>query len=203
MQQLTAYARSFESRCAERGEDFRRLGAGQSPQALFITCSDSRVVPSLITGAGPGDLFELRTAGNIVPEYRHGHPAGEPATIEYAVRVLGVRHIVICGHSHCGAVGAMVRDDDLSGAPSIQGWLDTAAPEWLRGAGAGAADGSSPEFADAVQRHALAQGERLRAYPCVAEGIAAGRLSLDVWFYEVHTGAVRSYRPETGAFQPL
>ncbi|MFG2138943.1 hypothetical protein [Streptomyces sp. NPDC048650] len=124
MQQLTAYARTFESRCAERGEDFRRLGA-------------------------------------------------------------------------------MVRDDDLSGAPAVQGWLDTAAPERLRGAGAHPVDGSAPEFADAVQRHALAQGERLRAYPCVAEGIAAGRLALDVWFYEVHTGAVRTHRPETGTFQPL
>ncbi|MEV0371193.1 carbonic anhydrase [Streptomyces sp. NPDC050636] len=200
MQQLTAYARTFESRCAERGEDFGRLGAGQSPQALFITCSDSRVVPALITGAGPGDLFELRTAGNIVPEYREEHPAGESATIEYAVRVLGVRHIVVCGHSHCGAVGALVRDDDLSDAPAIQGWLDAAAPEQLRGTGAG---GSSPEFADAVQRHALVQGERLRAYPCVAEAMAEGRLSLDVWFYEVHTGAVRSYRSEAGVFQPL
>ncbi|TJZ50356.1 carbonic anhydrase [Streptomyces piniterrae] len=203
MQQLTAYARSFESRCAERGEDFDRLGAGQSPQALFITCSDSRVVPALITGAGPGDLFELRTAGNIVPEYRQEQPAGETATIEYAVRVLGVRHIVVCGHSHCGAVGAMVRDDDLSGVPAVQGWLAAAAPEQSRGTGAGAAGGGSPELAEAVQRHALVQGERLRAYPCVAEAMAEGRLSLDVWFYEVHTGAVRGYRPEVREFQRL
>ncbi|MEU9483766.1 carbonic anhydrase [Streptomyces decoyicus] len=203
MQQLTAHARSFEARCAERGEEFHRLGAGQSPQALFITCSDSRVVPSLITGAAPGDLFELRTAGNIVPEYRPEHPAGEAATIEYAVRVLGVEHIVVCGHSHCGAVGALVRGEDLTGVPAVRGWLESAAGELSRGAGADAADPVTPELADAVQRHALAQAERLRAYPCVAEGIKAGRLFLDVWFYEVHTGAVRRHRPETGRFQPL
>ncbi|MGY5138671.1 carbonic anhydrase [Streptomyces nigrescens] len=200
MQQLTAHARSFENRCAERGEEFRRLGAGQSPQALFVTCSDSRVVPALITGAAPGDLFELRTAGNIVPEYRPERPAGEAATIEYAVRVLGVEHIVVCGHSHCGAVGALVRGEDLTGVPAVRGWLESAAPELPGGADA---DGGTPELADAVQRHALVQAERLRSYPCVAEGLAAGRLSLDVWFYEVHTGAVRRHRPETGRFESL
>lgn len=202
MQQLTAHARSFENRCAERGEEFRRLGAGQSPQALFVTCSDSRVVPALIIGAAPGDLFELRTAGNIVPEYRPERPAGEAATIEYAVQVLGVEHIVVCGHSHCGAVGALVRGEDLTGVPAVRGWLESAAPELPGGADADA-DGGTPELADAVQRHALAQAERLRAYPCVAEGLAAGRLSLDVWFYEVHTGAVRRHRPETGRFESL
>ncbi|MGY4970183.1 carbonic anhydrase [Streptomyces nigrescens] len=200
MQQLTAHARSFENRCAERGEEFRRLGAGQSPQALFVTCSDSRVVPALITGAAPGDLFELRTAGNIVPEYRPERPAGEAATIEYAVQVLGVEHIVVCGHSHCGAVGALVRGEDLTGVPAVRGWLESTAPELSGGA---EGDGGTPELADAVQRHALAQAERLRAYPCVAEGLAAGRLSLDVWFYEVHTGAVRRHRTETGRFESL
>ncbi|MCW7989820.1 carbonic anhydrase [Streptomyces platensis subsp. clarensis] len=200
MQQLTAHARSFENRCAERGEEFRRLGAGQSPQALFVTCSDSRVVPALITGAAPGDLFELRTAGNIVPEYRPERPAGEAATIEYAVQVLGVEHIVVCGHSHCGAVGALVRGEDLTGVPAVRGWLESAAPELPGGA---EGDGGTPELADAVQRHALAQAERLRSYPCVAEGLDAGRLSLDVWFYEVHTGAVRRHRPETGRFESL
>ncbi|MFF8786425.1 carbonic anhydrase [Streptomyces sp. NPDC015125] len=203
MHQLTAHARSFEDRCVERGEEFRRLGAGQSPQALFLTCSDSRVVPSLITGAAPGDLFELRTAGNIVPEYRPERPAGEAATIEYAVRVLGVEHIVVCGHSHCGAVGALVRGEDLTGVPAVRGWLESAAPALSGGAEAAGADGGTPELAAAVQRHALTQAERLRAHPCVAEGLAAGRLSLDVWFYEVHTGAVRRHRPETGRFEPL
>lgn len=203
MHQLIAHARSFESRCAERSEDFRRLAAGQSPQVLFITCSDSRVVPSLITGAGPGDLFELRTAGNIVPEYSHEHPAGETATIEYAVRVLGVRHIVVCGHSHCGAVGALVRDDDLRAAPAVRGWLDIAAPRPPRCGEAAAAAAPSADLADAVQRHALAQVQRLREYPCIREATANGRISLDTWFYEVHTGAVHSHRPQAGTFQPL
>lgn len=203
MQQLIAHASTFGKRCAERGADLGALEAGQSPEALFITCSDSRVAPALITGAAPGDLFELRTAGNIVPAYSHERPGGEVATIEYALSVLGVRHIVVCGHSHCGAVGAMVRGDDLSAVPAVRSWLDAAGPEQLRRSWADGAGGASPDLADPVQRHVLAQLERLHDYPCVRERAAAGRLSLHAWFYEVHTGAVRSHRPETGTFQPL
>ena len=203
MRQLIAHARSFETRCAERGADLGALEAGQSPEALFITCSDSRIAPTLITGADPGDLFELRTAGNIVPAYRPAHPAGEVATIEYALRVLGVRHVVVCGHSHCGAVGAMVRGDDLSAVPAVRSWLDSALPEQLRRSWTEADGEAAPDLAAPVQQHVRAQLERLRAYPCVREGVAAGRLSLHGWFYEVHTGAVLSHRPETGTFQPL
>ncbi|MFD8554839.1 carbonic anhydrase, partial [Streptomyces fradiae] len=125
MQPLIDNARTF----GQRPEEFAKLAEGQSPEVLFITCSDSRVVPALITGARPGQLFELRTAGNIVPPYTSGRPTGEAATIEYAVEVLGVRDVVVCGHSHCGAVGALVRGDDLSAVPAVREWLAHAAPE--------------------------------------------------------------------------
>lgn len=95
MQPLIDNARMF----GQSPEEFAKLAEGQSPEVLFITCSDSRVVPALITGARPGQLFELRTAGNIVPPYASGTPTGEAATIEYAVEVLGVKDIVVCGHS--------------------------------------------------------------------------------------------------------
>ncbi len=91
MQPFIDYARSFGSQYAERSTELAPLAEGQSPQVLFITCSDSRVVPALITGARPGDLFELRTAGNIVPPYASQQPTGEAATIEYAVEVPGSR----------------------------------------------------------------------------------------------------------------
>ena len=117
MDPLTDRARAFPQRAGLAGRELDGLATGQSPQALFITCSDSRVVPALIAGADPGDLFELRTAGNIVPSYRAHAAAGETATIEYAVDVLGVRDIVVCGHSRCGAIGAVVRGDDLSLTP--------------------------------------------------------------------------------------
>jgi carbonic anhydrase len=194
MNSLIDNARSFSVRVAERPEEFRDLAAGQSPEALFITCSDSRVIPSLITGARPGELFELRTAGNIVPRYDEHRPSGEAATVEYALRVLGVRDIIVCGHSHCGAVGAMVRGDDLSAVPAVRGWLGLGAAELP------AANG----LAHAVRHHAAAQLDTLRGYPAVREHLVDGRLSLHAWYYEVDTGAISTHRPELdGEFRPL
>ncbi|MEV7991375.1 carbonic anhydrase [Streptomyces sp. NPDC086077] len=193
MQPLIDNARTF----GQRPEEFAPLAQGQSPEVLFITCSDSRVVPALITGARPGQLFELRTAGNIVPPYTSGRPSGEAATIEYAVEVLGVRDVVVCGHSHCGAVGALVRGDDLDAVPAVRDWLAHAAdqPE--------AADPTDPTVAEAVQNHVLAQLLRLRSYPCVEQRLADGRLRLRGWYYEVHTGAVREHHAGNDAFEAL
>ncbi|AGS72481.1 carbonic anhydrase [Streptomyces collinus] len=192
MQPLIDNARTF----GQRPEEFAELAEGQSPQVLFITCSDSRVVPALITGARPGELFELRTAGNIVPPYASQHPTGEAATIEYAVEVLGVRDIVVCGHSHCGAVGALVRGDDLTAVPAVRDWLAQATPR-----PAGAAE--DPEVAEAVQSHVLTQLLRLRSYPCIERRLARGGLGLHGWYYEVHTGAVRTHRARTDTFEAL
>ncbi|MBZ9639719.1 carbonic anhydrase [Streptomyces sp. PSKA30] len=193
MQPLIDNARTF----GQRPEEFARFAQGQSPEVLFITCSDSRVVPALITGARPGQLFELRTAGNIVPPYTSGRPTGEAATIEYAVEVLGVQDVVVCGHSHCGAVGALVRGDDLDAVPAVRDWLAHAAD------GPKAADPADPTVAEAVQQHVLAQLLRLRSYPCVEQRLADGRLRLHGWYYEVHTGTVREHRAATDAFEAL
>lgn len=193
MQPLIDNARTF----GQRPEEFAKLAEGQSPQVLFITCSDSRVVPALITGARPGELFELRTAGNIVPPYVCDRPTGEAATIEYAVEVLGVQDVVVCGHSHCGAVGALVRGDDLDGVPAVRDWLAHAADE------PGAADPDDPTVMRAVQHHVLAQLLRLRSYPCVEKRLADGRLRVRGWYYEVHTGAVREHRVDTDGFEAL
>ncbi|MHC5908599.1 carbonic anhydrase [Streptomyces sp. S6] len=193
MQPLIDNARTF----GQRPEEFAKLAEGQSPQVLFITCSDSRVVPALITGARPGQLFELRTAGNIVPPYGTGAPSGEAATIEYAVEVLGVRDIVVCGHSHCGAVGALVRGDDLDAVPAVRDWLAHAADE------PDATEPSDPTVARAVQNHVLAQLLRLRSYPCVEKRLADGRLTVRGWYYEVHTGAVLGHDVATDRFQAL
>ncbi|MGX1133950.1 carbonic anhydrase [Streptomyces glaucescens] len=193
MQPLIDNARAF----GRRPEEFATLAAGQSPEVLFITCSDSRVVPALITGARPGQLFELRTAGNIVPPYASGTPTGEAATIEYAVEVLGVQDIVVCGHSHCGAVGALVRGDDLSAVPAVRDWLAHAADEPRT------ADPADPTVNEAVQHHVLTQLLRLRSYPCVESRLTDGRLRLHGWYYEVHTGRVSEHRSATDAFEAL
>ncbi|MGP3980564.1 carbonic anhydrase [Streptomyces sp. KR80] len=193
MQPLIDNARTF----GQRPEEFAKLAEGQSPQVLFITCSDSRIVPALITGARPGELFELRTAGNIVPPYASERPTSEAATIEYAVEVLGVEDIVVCGHSHCGAVGALVRGDDLDAVPAVRDWLAHAADK------PASADPGDPVVAAAVQHHVLAQLLRLRSYPCVEKGLAEGRLRVRGWYYEVHTGAVREHRAESDKFETL
>ncbi|MFD8396208.1 carbonic anhydrase [Streptomyces sp. NPDC059680] len=193
MQPLIDNARIF----GQRPEEFTKLAEGQSPQVLFITCSDSRVVPALITGARPGELFELRTAGNIVPPHTSQHPTSEAATIEYAVEVLGVRDIVVCGHSHCGAVGALVRGDDLDAVPAVRDWLAHAADE------PEVSDPDDLTVADAVQNHALTQLLRLRSYPCVEERLMTRQLRLHCWYYEVHTGAVREHCADTYSFETL
>lgn len=212
MQSFIRHARDFHARISDHAgerETFGRLAQGQSPEALFITCSDSRVVPSIFTGARPGQLFELRTAGNAVPVYGAAErPSGEAATIEYAVSVLQVAEIVVCGHSHCGAVGARVRGDDLAAVPAVHSWLTSqlAEPADLTRDGADGADGTGGAGADlsaAVQRHVRAQLARLRGYPCVADREAAGQLRLHGWFYAVDTGRVLELSPRTDLFLPL
>ncbi|MFI1224726.1 MULTISPECIES: carbonic anhydrase [unclassified Streptomyces] len=192
MQSLVDHARTFTEHVAANAKDFALLADGQTPEALFVTCSDSRVVPSLFTGSRPGQLFELRTAGNIVPPYpAQDRPTGEAATIEYALRMLQVRDIIVCGHSHCGAVGAVFRGDDLSTMPAVHHWLEHAT------------DGRDPaadpdDLPGAIQAHALAQLDTLRGYPAVRERLAEGSLGLHAWYYEVHTGSVSVHRPERG-----
>lgn len=192
MQSLVEHARTFTEHVAANAKDFERLADGQTPEALFVTCSDSRVVPSLFTGARPGQLFELRTAGNIVPRYpAQDRPTGEAATIEYALRMLQVRDIIVCGHSHCGAVGAVFRGDDLSAMPAVRHWLEHST------------DGRDPaadpaDLPGAIQAHALAQLDTLRGYPAVRERLAEGSLGLHAWYYEVDTGSISVHRPERG-----
>ncbi|WP_410534735.1 carbonic anhydrase [Streptomyces sp. KL2] len=192
MQPFIDHARTF----GRRPKEFAAHAEGQAPQVLFITCADSRVVPALITGARPGELFELRTAGSIVPPHTFERPTSEAATIEYAVEVLGVKDVVVCGHSHCGAVGALVRGDDLDAVPAVRDWLHHATP-------CPKGEPQDPAVSEGVQNHVLTQLLRLRSYPCVAARLGSGELSLHAWYYEVHTGTVLAHRPQTDTFEAL
>ncbi|ARQ68615.1 carbonic anhydrase [Streptomyces marincola] len=207
MKHLIDHARAFAATHVQdpaHADAFGRLAGGQAPQALFVTCADSRVVPALLTGARPGELFELRTAGNVVPPHPGGGapPSGEAATIEYAVGVLGVQHVIVCGHSHCGAVRALVHGDDLAAVPAVRDWLAAAVPPHaaVRSVPAG-----TPDAARAVQAHVLDQVATLRDYPLVRARVADGTLTLHAWYYEVHTGTVHRHGEEDGAapFSPL
>ncbi|WP_031106818.1 carbonic anhydrase [Streptomyces sp. NRRL S-146] len=202
MQSLIEHARTFPEKIADQQEEFERLARGQQPQALFISCSDSRVIPSMFTGARPGDLFELRTAGNIVPRYRPQAACGVAGSLEFALQVLQVPDIVVCGHSHCGAVQGLMREQSVHTMPLLRRWLSwaeyraTANEPWQT-------QGLGDDPTAVTQRHVLTQLEHLRSYPCVARRIESGRLRLHAWFYTVETGEVLACAPGSRTFKPL
>ncbi|MFI9813664.1 carbonic anhydrase [Saccharothrix variisporea] len=190
--QLVQHARTHAQRRSP--ETGRRLAAGQSPTALFITCADSRIVPSAITGAEPGSLFELRTAGNVIPEFNPHTASAEMATVEFAVVQLGVSEIVVCGHSHCGAVDALHADRRaLTHLPTLMRWLAAHAP-YRTGR-------PTPGLREEGREHVLAQLRALEAYPFVRDRIAAGELRTHGWFYDIETGEVSLCGADR--FQPL
>ncbi|PCC72150.1 carbonic anhydrase [Nannocystis exedens] len=204
MQKLVEGIHHFQDRIFRPYQEFfARLATGQSPEALFITCSDSRIDPNLLTQTAPGELFIARNAGNIVPPYGAVH-GGEAATIEYAVAVLKVRDLIVCGHSDCGAMKALVDPHGCSGLPAVAKWLEhaeatrrilaTSYPELKR-----------PEelLEAAVQENVLVQLEHLRTHPSVAAALARGELHLHAWIYQIDAGAVFAYDPAREQFEPL
>ena len=190
---------------------FQELALGQSPTALFIGCSDSRVVPEMLTQQDPGSLFVVRNAGNIVPPHAN-EPDGVAASIEYAVAVLGIPDIVVCGHSGCGAMGAILRGNQaLEKLPAVARWLhyaDRARDQVLRDHGPGErASGDSGSPADRlsalVRANVLVQVENLLTHPVVEEAVGQGQLRVHGWVYDIATGEVSTYDVREGRFVPL
>ncbi|MEV0965212.1 MULTISPECIES: carbonic anhydrase [unclassified Streptomyces] len=202
MQSLIENARRFPARIAGQQGAYAALARGQRPQALFITCSDSRVIPSLITGAGPGDVFEVRTAGNIVPPWQPQAACAVGGSLEFALEALEVPDIVVCGHSHCGAVQGLLREQDVRSMPLVRGWLTRAGHRTGRDTPA-EAPSTDEELAPAVRRHVLTQLDHLRTYPCVTRRLETGRLRLHAWYYTVETGEVLACGADGRTFRPL
>jgi carbonic anhydrase len=188
---------------AVRQDFFRRLVDGQRPQALFITCSDSRMVPDLICQTDPGDLFVIRNAGNIVPPYSPGMASGEGATIEYAIRGLGIKDIIVCGHTRCGAMQAVLNPEAVADMPRVRQWLGSA--EASAEIVCTCYQHLTPESRWNVltQENVLVQLEYLRTHPAVLTGLAAGEIRLHAWVYKMETGQVFTYDPVPGQFMPL
>ncbi|MDG2382600.1 MAG: carbonic anhydrase [Pirellulaceae bacterium] len=182
---------------------FTDLVRGQNPLALFITCSDSRIDPNLVTQTEPGELFILRNAGNLVPRYGLGD-SGEAATIEYAVSVLGVKDIVICGHSHCGAMNGLLHQEQLQQLPAVRSWLKHAEStlEMMETNHAQITDPAA-RLSATVEENVLVQLENLRTHPSVAAAIEREELGLHGWVYEFETGQISSYQTEEGSFLPI
>lgn len=185
-------------------ELFDRLAEGQSPDALFITCSDSRIIPNLITQTDPGDLFLIRNAGNIVPA--HGTTVcGEIATIEYAVCELKVKDIIVCGHTLCGAMKGLLSDAPMDHMPTLVKWLDYAATtrRLIKDIYEKDIDDKETLVNIATQENVLVQLEHLRTLPVVASALTQGKLNLHGWVYKIQTGEVFAYDPDMGQFNRL
>ena len=203
MQKLVQGIHQFrENVFRPRREWFERLAAGQRPLALFVTCSDSRINPNLITQTDPGELFIARNAGNIVPPH-HPAPGGEEATIEFAVAGLGIKDLIVCGHTHCGAMKGLLDPEGLSDMPAVRHWLAHAdATRRIIRDKYGHLAGT-PLLTAAAQENVLVQLEHLRTHPAVAAGLARGELKLHGWMYKIETGEVFAFDPASGQFAPV
>lgn len=199
---LDGYAK-FKSEVYERHKNrFKSLADKQKPHTLFITCSDSRVMPEMITQSEPGELFICRIVGNLVPA--HGSAmGGVSSAIEYAVMVLGVEHIVVCGHSDCGAMRAFMHPERLVPLKAVSAWLEHANMA-ITMANAHHAHLQGDEFLEALaQENVISQLQHLKTHPCVASQLRGGKLRLHGWYYNIGTGDVAQYHESEQRFVPL
>jgi carbonic anhydrase len=183
-------------------ELYENLAESQSPRWLFITCSDSRIVPNLLLQSDPGELFICRNAGNIVPA-DGDHSGGVSATIEYAVQVLGVKHIIICGHSNCGAMKAVLHPESVADLPAVAHWIAYA--ERARAVVLETPNGDSDEqrIASLVDENVLAQLDNLRTLPCVAAKLKTGALGIHGWVYDIGSGHFRVWDETEAHWRPI
>ena len=181
---------------------FERLSKGQSPDAVFIACSDARVETAMITQTDPGELFILRNAGNIVPPHT-SQTGAVTATLEFAMRVLEVPHIVVCGHSECGAMKGIMNPDSVKHLPHVKEWL---------GFSQGAMDVVSEIASDKspeeqmrllLEENVKLQLQHLKTHPSVLRAMARGALTLHGWVYDIRTGRVDAWDEKDGRFEPV
>jgi carbonic anhydrase len=194
-----------EQMLPQYSERFRDLALTQRPDALFITCSDSRVVPDLLVSTHPGDLFTLRNVGNLIPPAtKDGLSTGdvsEASAIEYAVLVLKVRYIVVCGHSECGAMKAVLTPRQKPKAPNLEKWLCNAHAAARRLENEGALNAALKPHDQLSQLNVLVQLEHLMSYPIVRDQVAAGALHLSGWWFDIATGDMYAYESASNLFE--
>jgi carbonic anhydrase len=203
VQRLVAGVHRFKHEVFRAQQElFERLAGGQEPQTLFITCSDSRIDPNLITHTAPGDMFVLRNAGNLIPAYG-ATSGGEVATIEFAVAGLAVRDIVVCGHSHCGAMKGLLHPEYVAEMPAVADWLKHAeATRRIIRSKYGHLTGEALLDA-AIEENVLMQLENLQTHPAVAVALAQDQLKLHAWIYDIASGEVFAYDDAAEQFLPL
>jgi carbonic anhydrase len=201
MKKLISGLRDFRnSYVSTHLELFDQLSEGQTPSVLFITCSDSRLAPSLMTNTDLGDLFVIRNAGNIIPPFGAAN-GGEGAAIEYAIHALGIEQIVVCGHSHCGAMKGLLQIGNLEEQmPLVYNWLRHA-DATRRLVADNYADYEGEELLEiTIAENVLTQIENLKTYPVVRSKMYQGKLNIYGWVYYIETGEVLAYDPETRTY---
>jgi len=182
---------------------FVKLGKEQKPHTLFIGCSDSRLVPGMITTTKPGELFIIRNIANIVPPYQHsGEYLAAVSAIEFAIQALGVENIVVCGHSNCGGCAALFKPDEFfHKLPHTRKWLELALP--VKAKVMEALPKGSPAQREWLmeQLNVVEQIKHLLSYPFVAEKYSQGLLKISGWHYIIETGEIFAYDAEKGFFE--
>jgi carbonic anhydrase len=188
-------------------KQFSSLALSQHPDALFITCSDSRVVPDLLASTHPGDLFTMRNVGNLIPPATvDGASTGdlsEASAIEYAVMELKVANIVVCGHSECGAMKAMLVRSPKHKTPNLDKWLHHANSAAFRLEHEGPLDAGLKPHDQLSQLNVLVQMEHLMTYPVVRQQVAAGALVLSGWWFDIAAGTMYTYERNGRSFVPI
>jgi carbonic anhydrase len=193
----------FQKRVYPKHRDlFQKLALGQRPEALFITCADSRIDPCMLTQTKPGELFICRIIGNVVPPYPDAI-GGVSATIEYAVGVLGVADVIVCGHTDCGVLKGVMNPDVLKPLSSVSAWLNYARPARDAVAPAATAQVGLEVLLALTERNVIEQLRNLRTHPSVAARLEQNDLKLHGWVYDLGEGTVTAYDPERETFAPV
>lgn len=179
---------------------FAKLALGQKPDALFIACSDSRVVPNLFVSTNPGDLFVLRNVGNLIPPASSSHDHCSAAAIEYSLQKLNIKDIIVCGHSECGAIKAIASGIESLCCPHLESWLKHGLESCNKVRQGITLDASLSEHNQISQVNVLQQMEHIASYPFVQSRLAEGRLRMHGWWFDIAHADVYCYEASLNQF---
>ena len=205
LEQLKAGIRRFQTEVYPKNVEtyVNAVKEPQRPLALFVACADSRIDPVEITQSEPGSLFVLRNIGNMVPAYGE-MLGGVSAVVEYAVSALKVKHVVVCGHTDCGAMGALMQPDAMDEMPAVKNWMNNAAAALSVAKSLAQKDEQRSAFARRLtEENVLLQMQHIRTHPSVAGAMAREELTISGWVYDIGTGQVRISEDGGRVFHPV
>ncbi|GFK95550.1 Carbonic anhydrase 1 [Fundidesulfovibrio magnetotacticus] len=201
---LTGFKNFQRTYFCEDSDFFKSLKSSQNPNVLVVACSDSRVDPAILTGCAPGDMFVVRNVANLIPPYEKTPGLhGVSAAVEYSVKVLGVEHVIVLGHSCCGGIQALMTPEREGLGEFIAPWVSIAEPALAEVARELGDKPDHVRMKACEQAAVLVSLENLLTFPFVWERVMTGKLYLHGWYFDMEKGELLSYLPETGSFEPL